>query len=66
MLRQKITTALSVEEFFKQRKKDRNHDHLLGLVAAWREEGYDDDFILGLLHGFDDQLSGHWETAPRH
>ncbi|MFG6598756.1 MULTISPECIES: hypothetical protein [unclassified Sulfitobacter] len=63
---QRITTALSVDEFFEQREKDEFHGHLLRLVNAWRADGYDDPFILELLHGFDDQLSGHWENAPRH
>jgi len=63
---QKITTAQNVEKFFEQRIPDEHHDHLLQLVVAWREDGYSESFILGLLHGFDDDLSGHWENAPRH
>ena len=66
MLKQTISTALTVEEFFKQRKKDEQHDFLVRMVIAWREEGYSEDFILELLHGHDDHLSGHLDTATRH
>jgi len=66
MLKQKICTALTIEEFFALRRKDEQHDFLVRMVGAWRADGYSDDFILELLHGHDDYLSGHTTTATRH
>lgn len=66
MLKQKISTALTIEEFFKNRKRDEQSDFLVRMVKAWREEGYSEEFILELLHGHDDFLSGHMDTATRH
>lgn len=66
MLKQEITTALTIEDFFKQRERDDRHEFLEGMVAEWREDGYQDDFILELLTEYDDTLSGHVQNATRH
>ena len=66
MLKQKVTTALAIKDFFNQREKDEQHQFLLRMVNAWRSDGYSDEFILELLHGHDDNLSGHLDAVTRH
>jgi len=66
MLKQKITTALTIEDFFMQREPDEQHEFLESMVEAWREDGYSDSFILELLQEHDDTLSGHVQSATRH